>query len=40
MPTTPVQTTLSALELAQAGRFAEIRELFVPQLQAWCLRRR
>lgn len=30
MPTTPMQTTLTALELAQAGHFAEIRELFAP----------
>ena len=34
MATTPVQTTLTALELARAGRFAEIRDLFAPQLQA------
>ena len=34
MLTTPVQTTLSALDLARAGRFAEIRDLFAPQLQA------
>jgi uncharacterized protein len=34
MPTTPVQTTLTALDLARAGRFAEIRDLFAPQLQA------
>jgi dienelactone hydrolase len=29
-----VQTTLTALDLARAGRFAEIRDLFAPQLQA------
>jgi uncharacterized protein len=29
----PEQVLLSALELAQAGRFAEVRDLFVPQLQ-------
>jgi uncharacterized protein len=34
MPTTPVQTTLTALDLARAGRFADIRDLFAPQLQA------
>jgi len=34
MLTTPVQTTLSALDLARAGRFAEIRDLFAPQLGA------
>jgi uncharacterized protein len=34
MLTMPTQTTLCALELAQAGRFAEIRDLFAPQLQA------
>jgi hypothetical protein len=34
MPTLPVQTTLTKLHLAQGGRFAEIRELFAPQLQA------
>jgi uncharacterized protein len=34
MLTTPVQTTLSALDLARAGRFAEIRDMFAPQLQA------
>ena len=33
MPSTPEHVTLTALELAQAERFAEIRELFVPQLQ-------
>ena len=33
MPTTPMQTTLTALELAQAGHFAEIRELFAPPLR-------
>ena len=31
--TTPVQTTLTALDLARAGRFDEIRDLFAPQLQ-------
>jgi dienelactone hydrolase len=34
MPTVPEQTVLTALELAQSGRFAEVRELFAPQLQA------
>ncbi|HXD63582.1 MAG TPA: alpha/beta hydrolase [Solirubrobacteraceae bacterium] len=34
MPTVPEQTALTVLELAQAGRFAEVRELFVPQLRA------
>ncbi|HTP21014.1 MAG TPA: alpha/beta fold hydrolase [Solirubrobacteraceae bacterium] len=34
MSTTPVQTTLNVLELAQAGRFAEIHELLAPTLQA------
>jgi uncharacterized protein len=34
MAATPVQTTLTALDLAQAGRFGEIRDLFAPQLQA------
>ncbi len=33
MSTVPEQTALTALELAQAGRFAEVRELFVPQLR-------
>jgi uncharacterized protein len=34
MPRTPVHTTLTALDLARAGRFAEIRDLFAPQLQS------
>ena len=34
MPTTPVQATINALELAQAGRFAELRDLFAPPLRA------
>jgi dienelactone hydrolase len=34
MLTTPPDTALTALELARAGRFAEIRDLFAPQLQA------
>ncbi len=34
MPTVPEQTALTALELARAGRFAEVRELFVPQLRS------
>jgi hypothetical protein len=29
----PVETVLSALESAQAGRFAEVRDLFAPSLQ-------
>jgi uncharacterized protein len=34
MPTPPAdQTVLSALELARAGRFAEVAELFIPQLR-------
>ena len=33
MPTVAEQATLTALELAQAGRFAEIRDRFVPQLR-------
>ncbi len=33
MPTPAVKLTLNALELAQAGRFADVRELFVAQLQ-------
>ena len=33
MPTVPEQTALTALGLARAGRFAEVRELFVPQLR-------
>jgi uncharacterized protein len=33
MPTVPEQTALTALGLAQAGRFAEIRELFEPRLR-------
>jgi hypothetical protein len=32
-PTAPQQAVLTALELARAGRFAEVRELFVPHLQ-------
>ncbi|MFZ1997276.1 MAG: alpha/beta fold hydrolase [Solirubrobacteraceae bacterium] len=34
MRTVPEQTALTVLELAQAGRFAEIRDLFAPPLQA------
>ena len=34
MPTASEQTVLTVLELAQAGRFAEIPELFAPQLRA------
>jgi uncharacterized protein len=34
MATTPAQTTLTALELARAGRFAEVRDLFAPQVRA------
>ena len=33
MLTAPEQTALTVLELAQAGRFAEVRDLFVPQLR-------
>jgi uncharacterized protein len=33
MVPTPVQTSLNVLELARAGRFAEIRALFVPSLR-------
>jgi uncharacterized protein len=33
MPVAPAQTVLTAIELAQAGRFAEVAELFVPQLR-------
>lgn len=33
MPTLPEQTTLTAFGLARAGRFAEIRDLFAPQLR-------
>ena len=33
MPGAPVDVVLSALELARAGRFAEIRELFAPPLR-------
>jgi uncharacterized protein len=34
MPTAPAPTGMAALELAQAGRFAEIRDMFAPQLRA------
>ncbi len=34
MATTPVATRLTVLELAQAGRVAEIRDLFAPPLRA------
>jgi dienelactone hydrolase len=34
VPAAPVQTGLAVLEMAQAGRFAEIRDLFAPQLRA------
>lgn len=33
-PRTPAQTGLAVLDLAQAGQFAEIRELFAPPLRA------
>src|SRR6185312_8537275 len=33
MPMAPEQVVLAALELAQGGRFDEVRDLFVPQLQ-------
>ena len=33
MPRQPVEIVLAALELAQTGRFAEVRDLFSPQLQ-------
>jgi uncharacterized protein len=33
VPTAPEQVVLSALTLAQGGRFAEVRNLFVPELQ-------
>ncbi len=33
MPSAPVETVLSALESAQAGRFAEVRDLFAPSLR-------
>ena len=33
MPGQPVDIALAALELAQTGRFAEVRDLFSPQLQ-------
>jgi hypothetical protein len=32
--TAPVPTSLAVLEMAQAGRFAEIRDLYAPQLRA------
>ncbi|MGH3153432.1 MAG: hypothetical protein ACRDOB_22240 [Streptosporangiaceae bacterium] len=32
-PDGPVQTSLAVLDMARAGRFAEIRELFAPQLR-------
>ncbi len=38
MLSTPVQTTLMALELAREERFADIRDV-APQLQAWCFPR-
>jgi uncharacterized protein len=34
MPSQPVEAVLSALDLAQAGHFAEIRDLFAPPLQS------
>ncbi|MGH2896259.1 MAG: alpha/beta fold hydrolase [Solirubrobacteraceae bacterium] len=37
MPTAPEQTALTALELARAGRFAEVCKLFAPPLQAMVL---
>ena len=33
MLSAPVEVGLSALELARVGRFAEVRELFAPQLR-------
>jgi len=33
MPNGPTQTGLAVLEMARAGRFAEIRDLFAPQLR-------
>lgn len=33
MPTGPVATGMTVMELAQAGRFAEIRDLFAPNLR-------
>jgi hypothetical protein len=33
MATTPAATSLAVLELAQKGRFAQIREMFAPQLR-------
>jgi dienelactone hydrolase len=33
MPPAPVQVSLSALELARAGRFGELRERFAPQVR-------
>jgi dienelactone hydrolase len=34
MPAAPLATSLAVLDMAQAGRFAEIRDLFAPQLRA------
>ncbi len=34
MRTTPAATGLAVLDMAQAGRFADIRELYPPQLRA------
>jgi len=33
-PSAPVPTGLAVLEMAQAGRFAEIRDMFAPELRA------
>lgn len=34
LPTAPVPTGLAVIQMARAGRFAEIRDLFAPQLRA------
>ena len=31
---TPAETSLAVLDMAQAGRFAEIRDMFAPQLRS------
>ncbi len=33
MATSPAQTSMAVLEMAKTGRFADIRELFAPQLR-------
>jgi hypothetical protein len=33
MPATPAEVSLVVLQMAQAGRFAEIRDLYAPQLR-------